>query len=77
MSARIPTDVGLLDSDGVNQDPYDEGLLGAPPLEEEAWADDILPDRIDGPAEEPNEDEITARPSEPPHRITSDELPEG
>jgi len=63
MSTRVATDVGLLDADGMAQDPFDEGLVGSPPLEEEAWPDDILPDQIEGPTEEANEAEITARPS--------------
>ncbi len=53
---------------GLAADPRDADLIGAPPYEEEAMADDILPDRIERfpNAPEPfDEDSLTARPTDP------------
>lgn len=53
---------------GLAADPHDADLIGSPPYEEEALADDILPDHIERfpNAPEPiDEDTLTARPSSP------------
>lgn len=53
---------------GLASDPYEADLIGSPPYEEEALADDILPDHIERfpNAPEPVDDEtLTARPSMP------------
>ena len=74
------TDPKNLDYGGLKDDPYEEELVGAPPLEEEPVPADILPDQIQQfqgkPADE-DEEEITARPREDIHPIPPSELPEG
>jgi hypothetical protein len=76
------TDPKNLDYAGVRQAPYpEEDLVGVPPLEEEPFPSDILPDQIQrqGKQSEDDEDEreITARPREEYHPIPPNELPEG
>jgi hypothetical protein len=71
------SDEGNLSEDALASDPYDEGLTGIPPLEAEATNQDILPDRVYRRGAEPDEEEITARPTHPPHPIPPEELPEG
>ena len=53
---------------GMVADPADADLIGAPPFEEEAMADDILPDHIErfpNAPEPADEASFTARPSVP------------
>lgn len=52
---------------GLAADPHDADLIGSPPYEEEALADDIRPDHIErfpNAPEPEDEDGVTARPAE-------------
>lgn len=57
----------------------DAELSASPPLEDEPDFRDILPDQIQafGDVDEDDDDEITARPSQPVRPYAPDELPEG
>jgi hypothetical protein len=75
--AEERTDESNLSEDALAADLYGEGLAGIPPLEPEPTFQDILPDQVYRRGPEPDEDELTARPSSPPHPIPPEELPEG
>ena len=59
----------------------DQELVMSPPLEEDPDYRDILPDQIHefrrGDEEEVEEEEITARPSEPLRPVPPKDMPEG
>lgn len=78
--ARPPSersDESLLSEDALAADEFGEGLTGIPPIEPEPTHQDILPDQVYRRGAEPDEEQITARPSQPSHAIPPQELPEG